>query len=169
MFKPKFTTLSFEILPSSFPPSSPVQWHVPQAPAGPVHPAGGALHRPYGVIHRPVHPPWLRAGNLAVRQVSALLLSNLPLHGSRHPDLKLLDKCKKYGNTLLLESKAANQNVDTENAPCCHLLHYVWLFKALCLRDGLLHLELFLAGSSMRTIEEHFMVLGNTLFSMSVG
>lgn len=51
--------------------SSPVQRDVPHAPAGPLHPAGGALHRPDGVVDRPVHPPRLRGGDLAVCQVSS--------------------------------------------------------------------------------------------------
>ena len=51
--------------------SSPVQWDVPQTPSGPLRPPGGALHRPDGVVHRSVHPPRLRAGDLAVSQVRA--------------------------------------------------------------------------------------------------
>lgn len=57
---------------SSFGPtlhSSPLQWCVPQTPAGPVRPTGSALHRPDGVVHCSVHPPRLRAGDLAVCQV----------------------------------------------------------------------------------------------------
>lgn len=48
-----------------------MQRDVPQTPAGSLCTAGGALHRPDGVIYRSVHPPQLRAGDVAVCQVSS--------------------------------------------------------------------------------------------------
>ena len=60
-----------------------VQRKVPQAPAGPVRPAGGALRGPDGVLHSPVHPPRLREGVLGACQVRRALF---PLNrSSRHP------------------------------------------------------------------------------------
>lgn len=53
--------------------SSSLQWAVPQTPAGPVHPSGGAIHWPDGDRHCPVHPPWLWAGDLAFSQVRLLV------------------------------------------------------------------------------------------------
>lgn len=76
--------------------SSPVQWNVPQAPPGPVHPSGGALHWPDGVIDSSVHSSWLWAGDVAICEVRVHFMSS-------HVDKfsYWFDSVCIYGNTVL--------------------------------------------------------------------
>lgn len=45
--------------------STSVQRRLPPAPAAALCPIGGPLHRPDGIIHCPVHPPWHPGRDLA--------------------------------------------------------------------------------------------------------